>query len=111
MLLLITALLIAPPVQAAPPPQLATPTPTPTPFVQAADIPTEGLRPYTYGEIASPLSGVAIQFSDVWSMARSALTLWTLATREDVLIVVLIFGIGTIGLLLLFRNFNKPPEF
>ena len=73
------------------------------------NFPTEGLQPYTYTEITdSPLEGM-IDSSDMWHVARVALTAYEMLDAKAWGILALIILIP-VALGLTYKIFTNPPE-
>lgn len=87
--------------------QEITPTATLTPTDWT--FPAEGLQPFTYTQSITPAIDMGIEADDMITVARSALTTYTLMDWQTWALLAIVILIPTI-VSLIFRIFVKPPE-
>jgi len=92
-----------------------TPTPTPTPTMDPEIEQLLGsgaaLEPYDYDPtVTSPLSGVSITFSTIWSAIKSAYTIYVVAGTSNAFPIIITVIIASLALGLVLRLLFNPPE-
>lgn len=91
--------------------QEITPTATLTPTLTPDDwtFPAEGLQPFTYTQSITPPIDMGIESDDMITVARSALTTYTLLDWQTWALLAIVILIPPI-VALIFRIFIHPPE-
>lgn len=102
-------LTLAAPVGAQDPTQ--TPPITPTATITATEwtFPAEGLQPFTYTKSITPVIDFGIDAEKMLTLARSALTTYTLMDWQTWALLAIVIMIPVIATLI-FKIFIRPPE-